>query len=165
MAEARLAEAAGLAASIGAGISMCFAESLSDNGSLTGEFGLAYNPSSVIGLTVQGYDGKQEDGPYAGCVQGSACTRSLIDAVGTKARLSIGSDAGTLPFLFAGILGGVDHLHEYDGYALLRAVLVPRLSELALSRHSRLGAASYMLASFARGDAKTIHGTHGAGGS
>ncbi len=54
-----------------------------DNGSLTGEFGLAYNPSSVIGLTVQGYDGKQEDGPYAGCVQGSACTRSLIDAVGT----------------------------------------------------------------------------------
>ncbi len=71
-------------------------------------------------------------------VPADAVEPDLIDAVGTKARLSIGSDAGTLPFLFAGILGGVDHLHEYDGYALLRAVLVPRLSELALSRHSRI---------------------------
>jgi hypothetical protein len=52
-----------------------------DNNALTAEAGLAFNPSSTWGVTVQGYSGKQEDGPIAGCVQGSACRRSLIDAV------------------------------------------------------------------------------------
>src|SRR4051812_648366 len=52
----------------------------------------------------------------------------LADAVGTKARLMIG-DAKGPPFLVAGILGSIDLLHEFGGQALLKAVIVPRLSE------------------------------------
>jgi len=59
----------------------------------------------------------------------------LSEAVGTKARLMIGDGKGE-PFLFAGILGSIDLLHEFGGHALLRAVIVPRLSELSLSSHS-----------------------------
>jgi hypothetical protein len=55
----------------------------SDNSDITAEFGLAYNPSSVFSLTVQGYDGQQEDALYVGCAGTASCNRSLIDAVGT----------------------------------------------------------------------------------
>ncbi len=61
----------------------------------------------------------------------------LNDAVGTRATLTIAAKKGP-PFLFSGILGSVDLLHEFGGRALLRTVIVPRLSELALSRHSRI---------------------------
>jgi hypothetical protein len=54
-----------------------------DTSSLTAEFGLAYNPNSKYGLTVQGYDGKQENWLVNGCQTSTNCTRSLIDAVGT----------------------------------------------------------------------------------
>jgi hypothetical protein len=54
-----------------------------DTGSLTAELGVAYNPSSVFSLTMQGYIGSQEDWFYAGCATNSNCTRSLFDAVGT----------------------------------------------------------------------------------
>lgn len=54
-----------------------------DNSSLTMEYGAAWNPSSVIGLTVQGYNGRQQDWLYAGCATNTGCTRSLLDVVGT----------------------------------------------------------------------------------
>jgi hypothetical protein len=57
--------------------------SYSDNSNLTIEAGLAYNPSSVWGLTVQGYDGQQESGILATCSSNTGCNRTLIDAVGT----------------------------------------------------------------------------------
>lgn len=61
----------------------------------------------------------------------------LNEAVNTRARLSIDAKKGP-PFLFSGVLGSIDLLHEFGGRALLRAVIVPRLAELALSRHSRI---------------------------
>jgi hypothetical protein len=54
-----------------------------DTDSITAELGLAYNPSSVFSLTVQGYVGSQEDWAFAGCATNTNCSRSLIDAVGT----------------------------------------------------------------------------------
>jgi type VI secretion system secreted protein VgrG len=61
----------------------------------------------------------------------------LADAVGTKARVMIDDSKGP-PSVFAGILGALDLLHEVGGQALIRALIVPRLSELALSTHSRI---------------------------
>jgi hypothetical protein len=54
-----------------------------DTSSLTTEFGLAFNPSSKYGVTIQGYDGKQENWLFSGCQSSTNCTRSLIDLVGT----------------------------------------------------------------------------------
>ncbi|AUX42847.1 uncharacterized protein SOCE26_042820 [Sorangium cellulosum] len=64
---------------------------------------------------------------------------NFSEMVGSKARLVIDRlDDKNPPFLFAGVLAGVDLLHEYGGRALLRAVLVPRLWGLTLSKHSRI---------------------------
>ncbi len=64
---------------------------------------------------------------------------NFAEVVGAKARLTIDrQDEKSPPFLFAGVLGSVDLVHEFDGRALLRVVLVPRLWELTLSRHSRI---------------------------
>jgi hypothetical protein len=54
-----------------------------DNSTLTMEYGAAWNPSSAIGLTVQGYNGRQQDWVYVGCATNTGCTRSLLDVVGT----------------------------------------------------------------------------------
>jgi len=63
----------------------------------------------------------------------------LADAIGGKARLVIDrADDALPPYIFAGILGGIELLHETGGRALIRATLVPRLSQLGLSRHSRI---------------------------
>ncbi|WP_438043157.1 type VI secretion system Vgr family protein [Sorangium sp. So ce128] len=63
----------------------------------------------------------------------------FAEMVGAKARLSIDRQDDTIPpYVFAGVLAGVDLLHEFGGRALLRAVLVPRLWGLTLSKHSRI---------------------------
>ncbi|WP_437552174.1 type VI secretion system tip protein TssI/VgrG [Sorangium sp. So ce295] len=63
----------------------------------------------------------------------------FAEMVGAKARLSIDRQSDTTPpYVFAGMLAGVDLLHEFGGRALLRAVLVPRLWGLTLSKHSRI---------------------------
>jgi type VI secretion system secreted protein VgrG len=62
----------------------------------------------------------------------------LSDVVGTKARLALGAGAGILPCFFAGIVGDIELIQDYGGKALLRVVIVPRLADLALSRHSRV---------------------------
>ena len=63
----------------------------------------------------------------------------LADAIGGKARLVLDRATDTLPpYFFAGILAVVEMLHAVEGYALFRAVLVPRLHQLGLSRHSRV---------------------------
>jgi hypothetical protein len=54
-----------------------------DNSTLTMEYGLAFNPSSALSLTVQGYNGRQEDWLYSGCALSTGCTRSLLDTVAT----------------------------------------------------------------------------------
>jgi hypothetical protein len=54
-----------------------------DTSALTAEFGLAFNPSSTWGATLQGYSGKQENWLVSGCQTSTNCTRSLIDFVGT----------------------------------------------------------------------------------
>jgi hypothetical protein len=53
----------------------------SDNSDLTGEFGLAFNPTSALSWTIQGYSGTQEDALYVGCSTSTTCNRSLIDSV------------------------------------------------------------------------------------
>jgi len=64
---------------------------------------------------------------------------NFAEVVGAKARLTLDrADDKNPPFIFAGVLGSVDLIHEFDGRALLRVVLVPRLWELTLSRHSRI---------------------------
>lgn len=64
---------------------------------------------------------------------------NLADAIGAKARLVLNrQDEKTPPFVFSGVFGAVDLLHALDGWALLRALLVPRLWHLGLSRHSRI---------------------------
>lgn len=58
----------------------------SDNGDITGEFGLAWNPSSAFSWTVQAYDGQPEDQIFVGCFNGVSatnCSRTLIDTVAT----------------------------------------------------------------------------------
>jgi type VI secretion system secreted protein VgrG len=62
----------------------------------------------------------------------------LADGIGGKARLVIDrADDKLPPFILAGILGSLEHLHSYGGRSLIRAVIVPRLWTLGLSRHSR----------------------------
>ncbi|MDC0742510.1 type VI secretion system Vgr family protein [Polyangium mundeleinium] len=63
----------------------------------------------------------------------------LGDALGAKAQLVLDrADDRLPPYVFAGILAGIELLHETDGQALLRATMVPRLWELSLARHSRV---------------------------
>lgn len=63
----------------------------------------------------------------------------LADAIGAKTRLVLDRALDDMPpFYFAGILAVVEMLHAADEYALFRAVLVPRLHQLGLSRHSRI---------------------------
>ncbi|AUX30886.1 MULTISPECIES: type VI secretion system Vgr family protein [Sorangium] len=63
----------------------------------------------------------------------------FAEMVGAKARLSIDrQDDTNPPYVFTGVLAGVDLVHEFGGRALLRAVLVPRLWGLTLSKHSRI---------------------------
>ena len=63
----------------------------------------------------------------------------LNDAIGAKACLTIDRAADRIPpFHFAGILATVEILHAAEGRLLLRVVLVPRLWQLSLSKHSRI---------------------------
>ncbi|EYF05505.1 type VI secretion system Vgr family protein [Chondromyces apiculatus] len=63
----------------------------------------------------------------------------LADAMGAKATLTIDRTTDALPpFVFSGILASVELLHEAEGQSLFRAVLVPKLWLLSLSRHSRI---------------------------
>ncbi|WP_437489901.1 type VI secretion system tip protein TssI/VgrG [Sorangium sp. So ce1014] len=63
----------------------------------------------------------------------------FAEMVGAKARLSIDRPEDiNPPYVFTGVLAGVDLVHEFGGRALLRAVLVPRLWGLTLSKHSRI---------------------------
>jgi type VI secretion system secreted protein VgrG len=63
----------------------------------------------------------------------------LADAIGAKARLVIDRATDDIPpYYFTGILAIVEMLHAVEGYSLFRAVLVPRLHQLGLSRHSRI---------------------------
>ena len=63
----------------------------------------------------------------------------LNDAIGAKARLVLDRANDKLPpFTFAGIFANIEILHAYEGSLLLRALLVPRLWQLGLSRHSRI---------------------------
>jgi type VI secretion system secreted protein VgrG len=63
----------------------------------------------------------------------------LADCVGAKACLTIDRAQDSLPpYHFSGVLAVVELLHEIDGRSLVRAVLVPRLWLLGLSRHSRI---------------------------
>ncbi len=65
-------------------------------------------------------------------------TFDMADAVGARALLSVDrGDPRVPPFLLAGLFGSVELLGEVGDRALFRAVLVPRLQQLALSRHSR----------------------------
>lgn len=64
---------------------------------------------------------------------------SMADAVGAKGHLVIDrKDDGIPPFTFSGVFARVDLLHQLEGRALFRAVLVPRLWLLGLSKHSRI---------------------------
>lgn len=63
----------------------------------------------------------------------------LADAIGAKAKLIIDrTDDKLPPFIFAGVVAGMDLLHAVEGRSLVRVVIVPRLHLLGLSRHSRL---------------------------
>jgi type VI secretion system secreted protein VgrG len=63
----------------------------------------------------------------------------LADPIGAKARLVIDRQNDRIPpFVFCGVFGEVELLHAIDGWALVRALLVPRLWQLGLSRHSRI---------------------------
>src|SRR4051812_48261969 len=63
----------------------------------------------------------------------------LADAIGAKAKLIIDRKSDDLPpFLFTGVLASVELMHAYDGRMLLRAIMVPRLWLIGLSRHSRI---------------------------
>jgi type VI secretion system secreted protein VgrG len=63
----------------------------------------------------------------------------LADAIGAKAQLVIDrTDDALPPYVFAGILANLDLLHAVEGRSLVRAVLVPRLWQLGLSKHSRI---------------------------
>jgi type VI secretion system secreted protein VgrG len=63
----------------------------------------------------------------------------LADAIGAKARLVIDRALDAVPpFFFTGVLASVELMHTHDNRSLVRAVLVPRLWQLGLSRHSRI---------------------------
>jgi type VI secretion system secreted protein VgrG len=63
----------------------------------------------------------------------------LADAIGAKAKLVIDRSDDTLPpYVFAGVLASVELMHAAVGRTLLRVLLVPRLWQLGLSRHSRI---------------------------
>lgn len=63
----------------------------------------------------------------------------LADALGAKAKLVIDRSSDDVPpFVFTGILAHVELVHEIEGRSLVRAVMVPRLWELGLSKHSRV---------------------------
>ncbi|MDI1445067.1 type VI secretion system tip protein TssI/VgrG [Polyangium sp. 6x1] len=63
----------------------------------------------------------------------------LGDAIGAKAQLVIDrADDNLPPFVFGGILASLELLHAVEGRSLVRAVLVPRLWLLGLSKHSRI---------------------------
>ena len=63
----------------------------------------------------------------------------LGDAIGAKATLTLDRTTDdTPPFELVGIFASVELLHEIEGRSLLRAVMVPRLWLLGLSRHSRV---------------------------
>ncbi len=60
-------------------------------------------------------------------------------AVGAKARLTIDrADDNLPPFEFAGVFASVELLHSVEKRTLIRALLVPRLWMLKLSKHSRV---------------------------
>lgn len=63
----------------------------------------------------------------------------LADGIGAKAKLTLDrTDLTSPPFVFAGVFSDLEILHAIDGRILLRAVMVPRLWQLGLSRHSRI---------------------------
>jgi type VI secretion system secreted protein VgrG len=63
----------------------------------------------------------------------------LADAIGAKAKLIIDRQKlGVATHTFAGIFASVEVMHAFEGRLLLRALLVPRLWQLGLSRHSRV---------------------------
>ncbi|WP_437673122.1 type VI secretion system Vgr family protein [Sorangium sp. So ce131] len=63
----------------------------------------------------------------------------LADMIGGKAVLTLDRATDRLPpFVFAGIFANVELLHELDGRALVRGLLVPKLWQLRLSTHSRI---------------------------
>lgn len=63
----------------------------------------------------------------------------LADAIGARATLAVDRAADAIPpCIFAGIFSSIELLHELDGHTLFRAVLVPALWRLGLSRHSRI---------------------------
>jgi type VI secretion system secreted protein VgrG len=63
----------------------------------------------------------------------------LADALGGRVTLTVDPDRiGTPPFLFTGVLASVEILQEIGDRSVLRAVMVPRLWQLGLSRHSRM---------------------------
>lgn len=63
----------------------------------------------------------------------------LADAVGAKAKLILDRKGDAVPpFFVAGVLATVELLHTFQDQLLLRAVLVPQLWQLGLSRHSRV---------------------------
>ncbi|MGK3963378.1 type VI secretion system Vgr family protein [Sorangium sp. So ce118] len=63
----------------------------------------------------------------------------LSDAVGAKASLVLDWPKDSLPpFVLSGVLATAGVVHEMDGRSLLRAVLVPKLWLLGLSKHSRI---------------------------
>jgi type VI secretion system secreted protein VgrG len=77
-----------------------------------------------IFISLQGDDGDNVD---------------LADGIGAKAKLVIDrTDDKLPPYTFVGILASVELLHAAVGRTLLRVVLVPRLWQLGLSRHSRI---------------------------
>lgn len=63
----------------------------------------------------------------------------LDSAIGQKASIIIDRKADAIPpFILSGIFASMELLHEYGGRALLRGVIVPKLWQLSLSRHSRM---------------------------
>ncbi|UQA58338.1 type VI secretion system Vgr family protein [Polyangium aurulentum] len=63
----------------------------------------------------------------------------LSDAIGAKARLVVDRELDKLPpFYFSGVFASMELLHEQEGRALLRGVIVPRVWQLGLSLHSRI---------------------------
>ncbi len=62
----------------------------------------------------------------------------LADAVNAKATLTIDRQDGKAPFLFNGIFSELENIHEMDGRAIVRAVMVPKLWHLIQTQHSRI---------------------------
>lgn len=60
------------------------------------------------------------------------------DAVMARATLAFDLGAGAAPYRYHGVLGSVELVHTFKGKALYRAMLVPKLWQLELSRHSNV---------------------------